>query len=87
MMEHKKEIERRDKKIELLKKEVSVLEEEIVAYRELLDCAVANIVILAKNEGGKRKISGKEVREILGRYKLTAKRDGEGNYLIEVVGN
>ncbi len=85
-MDYKKEICRRDRKIEDLKNTVSALKEEIKAYKEILDCAAANIVMLVKESGGVRKISKKDVSEALGKYKLTAKRSGDDSYLIEVIG-
>ena len=47
-MDCKKEILRRDKKIEDLKSEIKAKEEELCAMHQLLDCAAANLVILVK---------------------------------------
>ena len=80
-----KEIERRDKCIKDREKTISELREEITALYQLLDCAAANIVLLVGKCGGIRKLSKKEVSDALGKYKLTAKRDGDGNYVLETV--
>ena len=82
----KTEIMRRDKRIADDKKIIAELNEEIIALRQLLDCAAANIVMLVNDGGGTRKISRKEVSEVLGKYRLSAKCDDEGNYVLEVVG-
>ncbi len=84
-MDYKNEIARRDKKIEALKKEIKAREEEITAMHELLDCAAANLVLTVKEKGGKLSLSKKAVSEALGKYRLTAKDDGDGNYLLEIV--
>ena len=84
-MNTEKEIGRRDKRIADDKKLIKELKEEIVALRQLLDCAAANIVMLAKDTGGLRKISKKEVSEVLGKYRLSAKCDDGENYILEVV--
>lgn len=81
-MELKKEITRRDKKIEELKKEINTKNEEIAAMNELLDCAAANLVLAVK--GKTLKISKKEVSEALGKYHLRAKGDNDGNYILEI---
>lgn len=80
-----KEIGRRDKRIKNDKKIIDELKEEIEALRQLLDCAAANIVLLVGESGGIRKIPAKEVGEALGKYKLCARRDDEGNYILETV--
>ena len=76
-MDNKKEILRRDKKIEDLKKEIKAKEEEICAMHQLLDCAAANLLLAVKEKS--LKISKKEVAETLGKFHLSAKDDGEGN--------
>ena len=67
-MDYKKEINRRDKKIEDLKKEIKDKEEEISAMGELLDCATANIVVLVKNAGKRAALSKTEIKEALGKF-------------------
>lgn len=84
-MDAKKELERRDKRIADDKKTISELKEEIVALRQLLDCAAANLAVLVRDTGGVRKISKKEVSEVLGKYRLSAKCDDGENYILEVV--
>ena len=84
-MNMEKEIERRDKRIADDKKLITELKEEIVALRQLLDCAAANLVMIVKDTGGLRKISKKEVSEVLGKYRLGAKCDDGENYILEVV--
>ena len=84
-MNMEKEIERRDKRIADDKKLITELKEEIVALRQLLDCAAANISLLVAEKGGIRKISRNDVRQALGKYRLCAKSDDEGNYLLELV--
>ncbi len=79
-----KEIEKRDRRIENDKKKIAELKEEIVALRQLLDCAAANMIMLVREKGGSTKISMEEVSELLGKYRLGAKRDGEGNYILEI---
>ena len=83
-MNTQNEIKRRDKKIEDDKRVIKELSEEIVALRQLLDCAAANIALLAYEQGGIKKLSAEDVKEALGRFTLSARRDNEGNYLIEV---
>ncbi len=85
-MDLKNEIARRDKKIEDLKKEIKAKEEEIAAMYELLDCAAANLVLMVKNSGAPVALSKKEVSKALGKFHLRAKDDGNGNYLLEIVG-
>ena len=65
------------------KKRIEELTEEITALRQLLDCAAANIALLVKEHGGKRKISAADVSEALGKYELHASRAGN-DYIIEV---
>ena len=84
-MDYKKEIARRDKKIEDLKKEIKVKNEEIAAMNELFDCAAANIAVLLKEADEIVSISKKAVSEALGKYSLRAKDDGNGNYLLELL--
>ena len=83
-MDCKKEILRRDKKIEDLKREIKAKEEELCAMHQLLDCAAANLVLATKEKS--LKIAKKEVAEALGKFHLQAKDDGEGNYVLEIVG-
>ena len=84
-MDYKKEIARRDKKIEDLKKEIKAREKEISAMCELLDCAAANLVILVKNADTPLTLSKQDVSEALGKFHLRAKDDKEGNYILEIV--
>lgn len=83
-MDLKKEIERRDFKIANDKKVIKELREEITALRQLLDCAAANISLLVKEQGGERKLSKKDVSEALGKYRLCARCDKEGNYILKL---
>ena len=80
-----KEIERREKCIKDRENTILELREEITALYQLLDCAAANIVLLVGKCGGIQKLSKKEVSDVLGKYKLTAKRDDDGNYVLETV--
>ena len=82
-MDTVKEIARRDRRISNDKKLIDELKSEIEALRQLLDCAAANIVMLVKDSGGSRKISRKDVSRVLGKYRLSAKCDDEGNYILE----
>ena len=84
-MDYNSEIIRRDKRIESYKKDILALKEEIIALKQLLDCAVANISLLVKEKGGSCKISRSDVSKALGKYRLQARSDGEGNYLLELV--
>ena len=81
------EIKRRDKKIADDRKVIEELKNEIEAMRQLLDCAAANIVMLVREQGGKRTISSSDVREALGKYRLCASRDSDGNYILEICEN
>ena len=83
-MKMEDEIKRRDKKILDDKKLISEMREEIVALRQLLDCAAANIALLTKEQGGKRVLSASEVKKALDTFTLSAKRDDDGNYILEV---
>lgn len=83
-MNYKNEIMRRDKRIETYKNEAIELREEITALRQLLDCAAANIVLLTKGKGGKVTLSKTDVSDALGKYHLSAKRDNDGNYELEI---
>ncbi len=83
-MNYKNEIIRRDKRIETYKNTVMELREEITALRQLLDCAAANIVLLTKERGGKVTLSKTEVSDALGKYHLSAERDKDGNYALEI---
>ena len=83
-MDYKKEIERRDKRMESYKKEVAELKEELQGLGQLLDCAVANLVLAVKEKT--LRISKREVSEALGRFHLSAKDDGNGNYVLEILG-
>lgn len=84
-MDYKREVERRDKRIDTLKKEMKSLGEEIKAMQELLDCAAANLLLVVKERGKTMKLSKKEVSEALGKFHLKAKDDGDGNYLLEIL--
>lgn len=81
-MDTNKEIARRDKMIASCKAEISQLKEEIAALTELLDCAAANISMLVEDKGGTCKISKKAVAEALGKYRLHAHTDEDGNYVL-----
>ena len=81
------EIKRRDKKITDNKKVIEELKNELEAMHQLLDCAAANIFMLVKEQGGKRTISSADVKEALGKYRLCASRDEEGNYILEICEN
>lgn len=83
-MDYQKEIQRRDRRIENYKKEIMALKEEIVALRQLLDCAAANLVLAVKERGGSLKLSKTDVSEALGKFHLHAKKDAEGNYELEL---
>lgn len=85
-MDYKREVEKRDRRIENLKKEIKSLREEIKAMQELLDCAAANLVLAVKERGKTMKLSKKEVSDALGKFRLKAKDDGNGNYLLELIG-
>ena len=80
-----KEIERRDQRIKGDAEKILRLKEEIEALRQLLDCAAANMVMLVGEAGGIRKISRKDVSDALGKYRLCAKCDDEGNYILETI--
>jgi len=84
-MDYEKEIDRRNKKIDSLKKEIKSKTDEIEAMHELLDCAAANLVLMVKEAEKSIKISKKKVREVLGKFHLRAKVDGDGNYLLEII--
>lgn len=83
-MDYRKEIARRDKRIETYKNSIKELREEITALRQLLDCAAANIVLLAKEQGGTLTLSRSEISQALGKYQLSAIRDKDGNYVLNV---
>lgn len=85
-MDYKREINRRDKRIEACRQEISALKEEISALRQLLDCAAANLVLAVKEQGGKIKLSSTDVSTALGKYHLQARKDEDGNYELEIVG-
>ncbi len=84
-MNAEKEIKRLENRIAGDKKQIEELKEEIIALKQLLDCAAANLVLLVREGGGTKKISRKEVGEVLGRYHLGAKCDDSGNYILEIV--
>jgi len=81
----KLEKERLEKKVADDKKLIEKLNEEIEGLRQLLDCAAANIALLAREKGGRCILSSEKVREALGKYKLNASRDEEGNYVLEIL--
>ena len=80
-----KEIERRENRIRGDAEKIVRLKEEIEALRQLLDCAAANMVMLVGEAGGERKISRKDVSDALGKYRLSAKCDDEGNYILKTI--
>ena len=84
-MDAVKEIERRDRRILGDKEKIIKLKEEIEALRQLLDCAAANMVMLVGEAGGERKISRKDVSDALGKYRLSARCDDEGNYILKTI--
>lgn len=83
-MDYKKEILRRDKRIEVYKKEIMQLNDDIATFRQLLDCAAANLVLAVKERGGTLKLSRSQVSEALGKFHLHAKKDSDGNYELEI---
>ena len=83
-MNYKKEIERRDKRLESYKEEVAQLKEELLGMGQLLDCAVANLTLAVGERGGTFKISQKEIRDVICRYKLRAKKDEKDTYFLEI---
>ena len=70
--------------MESYKKEVAELKEELQGLGQLLDCAVANLVLAVGEKGGTFKISQNEIRKVIGRYKLYAKKDEKDTYLLEL---
>ena len=83
-MDYTKEIGRRDRKIAEYKNRIREMEEEISAMKELLDCAAANLMVAVKEQGEKLLLSKKEVSDTLGKFSLSAKDDGKGNYILEI---
>ena len=83
-MDYEKEIARRDRRIEGYKKEVNELCEEIVAMRQLLDCAAANLVLVLKDGEKPRSLSKEDVKNALGKYHLSA-REENGFYVLEII--
>lgn len=73
-----------EKVIASYKETIIGLKEEIAALTELLDCAAANISLLVKEQGGTQKISKAAVAEALGKYRLCAVQDNEGNYVLSL---
>ncbi len=86
-MNLKNEIEKRNRKIENDKKVIGELKEEVTALRQLLDCAAAYIKILANEKGGEVKMSSNNIKEALGKYRFTATKDSDGNYILKVEEN
>ena len=86
-MNLKKEIEKRNRKIENDKKVIGELKEEVTALRQLLDCAAAYIKMLANEKGGEVKMSSNDIKETLGKYRFAATKDDEGNYILKVEEN
>jgi predicted RNase H-like nuclease (RuvC/YqgF family) len=84
MTEEAKKIGRYEKRLREDKERIERLSEENAALRQLLDCAAANISLLIKEAGGERKLSQKDVREALYKYRLYAERDEEGNYILKL---
>ena len=83
-MDYEKEIARRDRRIEAYKKEVNELCEEIVAFRQLLDCAAANLVLILAEGEKPRSLSKEDVKNALGKYHLSA-REEDGYYILEIL--
>lgn len=83
-MDYEKEIGRRDRRIETYKKEINELCEEIVALRQLLDCAAANLVLILKDGEKPRALSKEDVKNALGKYHLAA-RGEDGFYILEII--
>lgn len=86
-MDLKKEVEKRNRKIENDKKVIGEREEEITALRQLLDCASAWIALLVKEKGGEVKVPSGDIKNILGKYSFGAIKEGEGNYVLKVKEN
>lgn len=78
------EKERFEKRIDAYKKEVGELHEEIIALRQLLDIAAANLVLVLKDEKSPCKLSKEEIKKALGTYRLSAREDG-GFYILEIL--
>ncbi len=79
-----KEIKRLERRIDLYKKEVRELHDEIIALRQLLDCAAANLVLVLKEGESPRAISKEDVKCALGKYHLAAREEG-GFYILEII--
>ncbi len=75
---------RLEKRIASYKTEVCELHEEIVALRQLLDCAAANLVLILKDGEQPRALSKDDVRKALGKYHLAAREEG-GFYILEII--
>lgn len=75
---------RLEKRIDAYKKETRELHEEIVALRQLLDCAAANLVLALRDGKNPRALSKEDIRNALGKYHLSA-REKDGFYILEIV--
>lgn len=77
------EKERFEKRISAYKEEVRELHEEIIALRQLLDIAAANLVLVLKDKESPYKLSKEEIKKTLGTYHLFAREEG-GLYILEI---
>ncbi len=78
------EIKRLERRIGLYKKEVRELHDEIMALKQLLDCAAANLILVLKDGETPRAISKEDVKCALGKYHLAA-REEDGYYIMEII--
>lgn len=78
------EIKRLERRIGLYKKEVRELHDEIMAHKQLLDCAAANLILVLKDGETPRAISKEDVKCALGKYHLAA-REEDGYYIMEII--
>lgn len=78
------EKERLEKRIAAYKEEVRELHEEIIALRQLLDCAAANLVLVLKDEKSPHALSKEDIKNALGKYHLSAKEES-GFYILEIL--
>lgn len=77
-------IKRLEKRIASYKEEVRELHEEIIALRQLLDCAAANLVLVLKEGETPRALSKEDVKDALGKHHLAA-REEDGFYILEIL--
>lgn len=73
-----------EKRIDSYKKEVRELHDEIIALRQLLDCAAANLILVLKDGETPCAISKEDVKCALGKYHLAAKEE-DGFYILEIL--